>query len=89
MNDGSSVLTATGTGTANTFGGGGAVNFGTVTLEDRRGSRWEASTQMVTVNSGASLHLVANVGHVDSISGVGNELQIYAPLTIDGTGDEG
>ena len=89
MNDGSNLLAQTGTGIANTFGGGADVRFGTISLEDSQGLGPVSATAMSTVFTEGSLHLVANVGHIDSLSGSTNSLWINSPLTINGTGTAG
>ena len=94
LNDGSTILSEDGangnptTGTTNNTNGA-SINGGVVTLEDSQGFEATNFTANATVASGASLHLVANVGHLDSVSGVSNELQIYIPVVIAGTGVNG
>ncbi|HZZ82541.1 MAG TPA: autotransporter-associated beta strand repeat-containing protein, partial [Gemmataceae bacterium] len=90
LNDGSSVLAQAGTGTSNLYTGGASIQGGVVTLEDSQGLGPITSTATTTVFSGSSLHLVANVGHVDSVSGQDKSLEIYAPLQLlGGSGPSG
>lgn len=99
LNDGTSILSQDGAnanssqGVANTFIDSVNIEQGIVTLEDSQGLGPTTNTALTTVSSGASLHLVANVGHEDSLTDTSNELLVDAPLTINGVGataaDEG
>src|SRR5262249_39045829 len=66
--------------TQNTFqlvgstGNGGYVSGGTWTVP------------ILTVQNGASVALESNVGHIDSVTGQGNQLQVAAPANLDGDG---
>ncbi len=92
LNDGTTILSQDGAngnssqGVANTFDDQVNILAGIVTLEDSQGLGLTTKIAMTTVSSGASLHLVGNVGHEDSVTDTSNELLLDAPLTINGTG---
>ena len=78
-----------GTGTANTFSDTVRIIAGTITMEDSQALGLSSKTDLVTVIAGASLHLQANVGHVDSVTASTTRLQVDVPISIGGTGSNG
>lgn len=83
----------TGIGTANLYRGTTDITAGTVTLRDSQGlgpqtkrNRAGNTLPIVTVQSGASLNLESNVGHIDSATGTINRLEVAAPISISGPG---
>lgn len=87
---------AFGVGTPNQFRGTTTVVEGTLTLRDSQGlgpqtkqNRLNWANPIATILDGATLALESNVGHVDSVTGTVNRLDVAAPINIDGAGLNG
>ncbi len=84
-----SLVQFTGTGTANTYLGQTnlqTISGGTLTLEDSQGLGTTTKTAQSNIGIGASVYLVANVGHIDSVTNTTNRLLVDTPLDLNGDG---